>query len=406
MVTMTAGRILETKGLGFCMPLGKDSKTEDGFSPSLVLVDEYHAHPSDDMLHVMESGTVKRESPLVCIITTAGKNPYSPCAEFEKKCKSAMDGDFLNPQLLPVIYDLDDGDDWRDPSCWIKANPSLGVTITLDALKSEFEKAITEGPQKESDFKTKNLNVWVHSDKPWIPLEVIRRCRGEVDEAALSDRVCFGGLDLSRSRDITAFVLFFPASEQKPGNYAVFRFFCPKENAEARSRKDGVPYLEWAEKGRLILTPGDVIDTDYIANYIRLMRSKFTKMHSIAFDRWRALPMVRDLNVEFGAVYHTQTKEFMEGYSQTTAHFNAPLCELERLIYTNDFIYDGSEVFEWMMRNVRLYLDTNGNAKVDKAKSTDKVDGVVALLMAMGQWMTYREHMKDVFSPDSDIILI
>lgn len=404
MCDTSVARIYETKGVGYVSYLGKDSKTEDGFSPLYGLIDEYHAHPNDDMIHVIESGMIKRRSPMTWIITTAGNNPNCPCAEFEKRCKQMLDGDVKNDQLLAVIYDLDDGDDWQDSACWQKANPSLGVSVNIDSLKSEYQKAQTEGVQKENNFKTKNLNVWVHSRQAWISDEKFRAGSKPFDSSTLDGRLCFGGLDLSKNRDITALALFFPRQSDKAKHHVLMRFWCPEENARERNRLDGIPYLQWARDGWLTLTPGDIIDTEYIEAEILSCLDQY-KFHSCAYDRWRATELVKDILEKTGSAT-TDTGAFMEGFTQTAGHFVAPLTELEKMVMRKQINHGRNPVLEWMNRNVVIFSDTNGNFKIDKAKSSEKVDGMVALGMAIGQWMTYKHKFTEAYSPDSDIIVL
>lgn len=380
-------RVFQKDGLGFVLPLGKDSKTEDGFSPYCALIDEYHAHPTADMVNVMESGMVKHRAPLLCIITTAGFNPESPCARFEEVCKRVLLGHAKAPFLLPFIYDLDEGDAWDDESVWIKANPSLGYTVTLEALRLECEKAKAEGEHKRVDFCRKNLNIWAKSFKSWIPPDVFAANGDAFNVDELEGAACFGALDLSRSRDLTALVLFFPSVNG--GKHKILcRFWCPEKNAIDREKVDGTPYLEWARNGYIELTPGDVIDTDYIYKAIIETLNKYN-VHSIAFDRFGALPLISKINKEFGYLPRTQTKCVLEPYAQTPPHFHTPMLEIEKMFYQNKVMHASNPVLKWMFQNVCLRTDANGNMAIDKHKSADKVDGVVALVMAVGQYITY-----------------
>lgn len=404
MCDTSVARIYETNGVGYVTYLGKDSKTEDGFSPLYGLIDEYHAHPNDDMIHVIESGMVKRVSPMTWIITTAGNNPNCPCAEFEKRAKSMLNGDVQNDQLLAIIYDLDEGDNWQDQKVWCKPNPSLGVSIHLSSLVSEYEKALTEGVQKENNFKTKNLNIWVSSHRAWISDEKFRASGRKFDPAILDGQLCFGGLDLSKNRDITALALFFPGATEKDRHHVLFKFWCPEDNARERNRLDGIPYLQWAHDGWMDLTPDDVIDTNYIKADILAAKTQY-KFHSCAYDRWRATELVLDINDEIGPT-DTETDQFMEGFTQTAGHFAGPLTQMEKMILKRQLNHGHNPVIEWMNRNVIILTDTNGNIKIDKAKSKEKVDGMVALGMAIGQWMTYKHKFQEAYSPDSDVIVL
>ena len=402
MCDTSVARIYETHGVGYVTFLGKDSKTEDGFSPLYGLIDEYHAHPNDDMIHVIESGMVKRVSPMTWIITTAGNNPNCPCAEFEKRAKNMLQGDMKNEQLLAFIYDLDEGDNWQDQATWGKANPSLGISLHLNALLSEYEKAITEGVQKENNFKTKNLNIWVASHRAWISDEKFRASGKKFDPAILDGQLCFGGLDLSKNRDLTALALFFPGKTEKDRHHVLFYFWCPEDNARERTRLDGIPYTQWAHDGWMSLTEGDIIDTDYIKAEILDAKLKY-KFHSCAYDRWRATELVLDINEEIGQT-DTESEQFMEGFTQTAGHFSGPLTQMEKMILRRQLNHGRNPIIEWMNRNVIIYTDTNGNIKIDKQKSKEKVDGMVALGMAIGQWMTYKHKYQEAYSPEVDII--
>lgn len=404
MCDTSVSRIYETNGVGYVTYLGQDSDTEDGFSPLYGLIDEYHAHKNDGMIHVVESGMVKRISPMTWIITTAGNNPNCPCAEFEKRAKNMLNGDVKNDQLLAFIYDLDEGDNWQDQAVWPKPNPSLGVSLHLNTLLSEYEKALTEGVQKENNFKTKNLNVWVASHRAWISDEKFRAAGTKFSPSILDGQLCFGGLDLSKNRDLTALALFFPGKTEKDKHHVIFKFWCPEDNAIERTRLDGIPYTQWARDGWMALTPGDIIDTDYIKAEILAAKLKY-KFHSCAYDRWRATELVLDINDEIGEC-DTESKAFMEGFTQTAGHFSGPLTQMEKMVLKRQLNHGRNPIIEWMNRNVIIYTDTNGNIKIDKAKSKEKVDGMVALSMAIGQWMTYKHQYQEAYSPDTDIIVL
>jgi phage terminase large subunit-like protein len=287
---LRAQRIYEKAGGGYVGFLS--SKPKDGFSPLYGLVDEYHEFPNDERIHSLESGMIKVSSPFTWIITTAGNNPDGPCEQFEKRAKQMLDGDVQNDQLLAFCYDLDDGDDWRDERNWPKPNPCLGISLHIGSLRSEYEKAVSEGVAKEASFKAKNLNIWGTSRAAWIGDDKFKASGKKFDPAILDGALCFGGLDLSKNRDLTALALFFPAKTEGEKHHVLFRFWCPEDNARERNRLDGIPYLQWARDGWLDVTPGDLIDTDYIANAIRDAKNKYA-MHSAAYDRYRATELIK-----------------------------------------------------------------------------------------------------------------
>lgn len=399
---LRAQRIYEKAGGGYVGFLS--SKPKDGFSPLYGLVDEYHEFPNDERIHSLESGMIKVASPFTWIITTAGNNPDGPCEQFEKRTKQMLDGDVQNDQLLAFIYDLDDGDDWTDERNWPKPNPCLGVSLYIGSLRSEYEKAVSEGVAKEASFKAKNLNIWGTSRAAWISDDKFKASGKKFDPATLDGALCFGGLDLSKNRDLTALALFFPAKVEGEKHHVLFRFWCPEDNARERNRLDGIPYLQWARDGWLDVTPGDLIDTDYIANAIRDAKGKFD-MHSAAYDRYRATELIKNLNQEFGESFPTQTKQFLEPFTQTPLVMTAPLQEMERMILKKQLNHGRNPIIEWMNRNVVIYMDGNGNFRLDKKASKEKIDGMVAMAMAIGQWMTYKNQLVESYSK-SDVYIL
>lgn len=354
----------------FIKPLGSDSNTQDGFDPSYGIIDEYHAHPTSGMLNVLESGMGARLSPLIDVITTAGYNKTYPCyTDMRKTSIDVLRGIKIDETHLAIIYELDQDDDWQDESNWIKSNPNLGVSVRLDFLRDRFVKARNEGGSKEVDFKTKNLNIWTDSERTWIPDELWRsNNRGETDVTGLP---CWGGLDLASTRDITALVLVFVTEED---NYIVKCHFYIPEVAVKERNTEGIQYADWANKGLLTVTPGNVTDYNYIKADIMKLANQYN-IRGIAYDRWNASQLVVDL-----ADNGIEMVQWGQGFSS----MSAPTKELERLVMLGKVNHEGNEVLRWMCSNVLLKIDSAGNAKIDKAKSTEKVDGMVALTMALG----------------------
>lgn len=404
MVDTSKYSIYETgAGKGSVKYLGKEFKGEDGFSPYYIIGDEYHAWKDDGLMHVMESGTIKRDSSLTFIISTEGYNPEGPFAQMTKRCKQMLLGDADNDQMFALLYELDEGDDWKDRKMWVKANPSIGVTVTLDGMESEYQKARAEGIVKENDFKTKNLNIPISGAITWIPDETWRAAGKPFNADMLKGRTCFGGLDLARNKDLAAFVLFFPSPDLLDGDgaaprkkndkapephYCLCRFYLPEDTARERTRLDGIPYLQWASEGWLTTIPGDTIEYDYIRKDI-MQDAETYALHSIAYDRDKATQLVKSINEEKGE-RPTQTKDFMEGFAQLCRHYTAPLLELEKMVIKKYFNHGQNPILNWNNRNVVLVTDTNDNFKLDKKKSANKIDGMVALGMAIGQYMTYK----------------
>lgn len=369
--------IFTKKGDGFVSYLGKDSKTEDGRSPYYGLIDEYHEHPTDDMINVIESGMGSRLEPLTWIITTAGFNPNSPCARFEKTCKQILRGQIDDDQIFSLIYDLDETDDWEDQSVWIKANPSLGQSLTLDYLISEYQLAKTQGGSKEVNFKTKNLNIWTAAASTWIQDDVWMKHSKPFDISLLYGRKCYGGLDLASTRDLCSLALFFPAEKEGEQHRALWWYWTPEENAQERQKNDSIPYLEWAKEGLIELTPGNVTDYNYIQNTIINLHENFN-VQRIGYDRYNSSQLVINL----------QDEGFkMNPFGQGFRSMSEPTKELERQIRSGALNHGGNPVTRWQCGNVTIEMDASENVKITKSKSSEKVDGMVALVMAIGEWM-------------------
>ncbi|NJL71584.1 MAG: hypothetical protein HC888_08190 [Candidatus Competibacteraceae bacterium] len=275
------------------LPLGQDSNTEDGLNPSCAVIDEYHAHPDNSMLSVIQCGMGARFQPLIWIITTAGFDLNSACYQEERLLATRILERTVEPipeNVFAIIYTLDEGDDWADEGVWIKANPNLGVSVSWSYLRDQVAEALTT-PPKQNKVKTKNFNLWVQAETRWILDDVWMRGAGEVDEQALVRRPCFVALDLSASQDITAIIYAFPPQAAETDYRIVPRFFLPEDDLMARERRDHVPYTYWAEKGLLLLTAGNVIDYDRIEEQLLLDAEKFT-FQEIAYDPWKAQEIV------------------------------------------------------------------------------------------------------------------
>ena len=361
-------RILYPTTNSFIHPLGSDSDSQDGFDPSYGIIDEYHAHPTDAMLNVIESGMGARQQPLIDIITTAGFNKTYPCyTNLRRVAIEVLRGIKTDESFFALIYEPDKDDDWQDETTWIKSNPNLGVSVSIDHLRARMQQAKNEGGTKEIDFKTKNLNIWTDASKVWIPDDRWMECNfGSFVPKKKAE--CYGGLDLASVRDITSLAFVFPGDKLQIVNY----FFVNEEMVKNR-RMDGVRYDIWASEGFMEITPGNVTDYDYIKKRV-LEICELYDVKKIHYDRWNSSQLVINL-IEIGV--------HMEPFGQGFASMNAPTKELERLVYTHEINHQGNPVLRWMLSNVEIQTNPAGDVKVDKGKSADKVDGIVATIMAI-----------------------
>lgn len=363
-----------TGAMGFFRPVAADSRTLDGLRPHGAIIDEYHEAPDDSVLRVMESGMVNRRQPLLFVITTAGFNVNGPCYQYRKTIVDILEGRKDEPGTFGLIYTLDEGDDWNDVNVWYKANPSAPQTPTLEGLHREYSKAKAEGASAEVNFRTKNLNQWLTTKTRWISDDVWMKNAGL---PMLSKELqWWAGLDLASTRDITAFVCFSSPDENGVHHIATF-LFCPEENAKERAKRDGVPYLDWANDGVIELTPGNVADQEYMRGRIIEVCNRLGVTH-VLYDPWNASQMA--INLQTDGVN-------CEQFQQTTRLFNEPIKYIEKATALGNFAHGGHAALRWMVQNVNLYIDGNGNAKINKGKSNEKVDGVVALAMAVGGYL-------------------
>lgn len=353
--------------------LSAEAFTKHGLNVHGVLFDELHAQPNRDLFDVMTKGSGDaRTQPLYFLITTAGTDIHSICYEQHQKALDIINGRKHDPTFYPVIYGAADGDDWTDPKVWAKANPSLGYTITLDKVEAACESA-KETPAEENTFRQLRLNQWVKQSVRWMQMSKWEACEFAFDESALEGRVCYGGLDLSSTTDITAFVLVFPPEDEEDKYYILPYFWIPEENLEARVRRDRVPYDIWERQGFLNTTEGNVVHYSYIEHFIVELSERFD-IREIAYDRWGATQMVQTLEEEGLTVV-----PFGQGFKS----MSRPTKQLERLILSRGIVHNGNPVLYWMMDNVVAETNAAGDIKPDKKRSPEKIDGVVATVMAL-----------------------
>lgn len=274
--------------------LSADVGNKHGFNTHGVVFDELHTQPNRKLYDVMTKGSGDaRMQPLYFLITTAGNDTKSICYEIHQKAKDIIEGRKFDPTFYPVIYGADEEDDWTDPKTWKKANPSLGITVGLDKVKAACESA-KQNPAEENSFRQLRLNQWVKQAVRWMPMEKWDKCAFAASETGLEGRVCYGGLDLSSTTDITAFVLVFPPEDEDDKYMVLPYFWIPEDNLDLRVRRDHVPYDVWERQGFLQTTEGNVIHYGYIEKFIEQLGERFN-IREIAFDRWGAVQMVQNL---------------------------------------------------------------------------------------------------------------
>ena len=389
-IITNARRIIDKKFNMFSQPLGRDSKTEDGHLVYWGIIDEYHAHPDDSMVNILETGMGAFDEPLLIIITTAGYNLASACKTFEDTCKDVLKGEKQNDYLFIAIYDLDKDDDWEDETVWIKANPGLGISPKTQYLHTQYQNARTEGVTKKMAFKVKNLNIWTNTTSEFIESHIWQQSGKHINihQRDLAGLECYAGLDLASTIDITAFVMWFKLEE---GFAMLPYFFIPEDTARKRAEQDAVKYLDWIDQGYIITTPGDVTDYDYLLQFIVDMLDKYD-IRVIHYDRWNSSQLVNNL-VEKNAP--------MIPFGQGFRSMAAPTKEFERLALRGDIKHFNNPVFNWMLQNVQIERNPEDQIKISKRKSREKIDGVAALINAIGAWLIVESKNEDNNLPDN-----
>jgi phage terminase large subunit-like protein len=317
---MLSQKRLIYKPLGsFYQVLSAEAYTKHGLNVHGVVFDELHAQPNRQLFDVMMHGSGDaRKQPLFFLISTAGTDRHSICWEVHQKAEDIIAGRKVDPTFYPVIYSAKDEDDWTSEKVWKQVNPSLGITVEIEKLRVACDNA-KSNPAEENLFRQLRLNQWVKQSVRWMPMTKWDACGFPVDADSLRGRVCYGGLDLASTTDITAFVLVFPPLDEG-GKYEILPFFwIPEDNVSLRVKRDHVPYDIWEQQGFLYTTEGNVVHYGYIENFIDELGAKYN-IREIAFDRWGAVQMVQNLEglgftvVPFGQGFKDMsppTKEFM-----------------------------------------------------------------------------------------------
>jgi phage terminase large subunit-like protein len=369
---------LVREGAGsFLRVISADAQTKHGGTSHLVVIDELHAQPNRDLVDVLTTSTasLNRKQPLTLFLTTADFNRPSVCNEKHDYASKVRDGIIADPHFLPAIYEAAQGADWRDPKVWEAANPNLDVSVSREYLERECKRA-QETPAYENTFRRLHLNQKTETDVRAIDMVRWDACADlALEPVALEGRPCYAGLDLASTTDLASCVLLFP---EDGGGYSVLPlFWAPRVGARLRERRDRVPYGVWEKLGHLRLTEGDVIDYDVIRRDIGALRARYD-IRELAIDRWNATQITTQLQADGFEVF---------AYGQGFAAMTAPTKELLALVTAGKLAHGGHPVLRWQASVFAVEEDAAANLKPSKKKSTDRIDGVVALIMSLGRAM-------------------
>ncbi len=381
-------------------PLGGDSDSMDGLNVHGAIVDELHAHKNRETLELLETGTGSREQPLIIMITTAGVDRRSVCFEKHEYTRKVLqgwkDGTFEDDSWFGIIYSLDDGDDWQDEKVWVKANPNLGVSKYLTDLQIKAKRA-SQMAAVLNNFLRRELNVWVTGAVKWVNMDKWSECAGDLPALKMEERLkgmtCYGGLDLSSVSDITAFVMAF--LDEDDNVHTVCRFWIPEDTLEVipnyRSPEDAKQIKRWVNDGYIEATPGAVIDHDYIYAQLEKDADDF-HIDQAAFDRWGASSVTQTLEKKGMTMV-----QFGQGY----ASMSPAMKEFERHVLSGKLRHGNNPVLTWMADNLIARVDPAGNTKPDKEKSREKIDGMVALIMALDLALRHPAvNLNDILNDD------
>ena len=351
--------------------LAADDSKLDGFNASFGLIDEYHSAANSKVRDVIKSSMGMRENPHLCTITTAGFDKSLPCYSLRSVSIEILSQLKEDDSMFIAIYSLDEGDDWTKEANWIKCAPNLGITVTKKYIREQVRQA-KNNPSEEVGVKTKTLNIWCDSATVWIPEDYIIKCSQNIDINSLNGKDCFIGVDLAATSDLTA-VSFLIVGDDK--YYWKTLYYLPE--AALEEKEDRELYKLWKRLGLLTVTAGNVTDYDYITADILKYRESLNII-SISYDKYNATQW---------AISATEQGLPLQEYPQTLGNFNRPTKELERLILSGKAVIDNSDVTRNCFRNVVLKSDYCDNVKPVKAQKKKKIDGVIAMIQALGGYL-------------------
>lgn len=377
-------------------PLSGKPQGKHGLNMSGLVGDEVHEWKSGDLYTFVHDSAASRRQPLEVMISTAGVKG-SHGEQVWKDCEAILSGDLVDDETLVVVYAAGAEDDWQDEATWRKANPNYGKTVKEDAFRADFNRARST-PRLENDFKRYRLNMWTEQAVRWLPIDGVDdngkrfgwdHCTGPLDWKALEQRLaglrCFMGIDLSAVQDLSAQILWFPVQPGLETPSTICRFWKPKDLLKEHGRRDRLPYEDWFRSGALLTTEGNVIDHEAIRRQV----IKDAETFKVAFMGRPASAEEGGIAIDRFDATETLVKLLGEGlpvvkYGQGFVSMSGPAKELERLVLANGFHHGGHPVLARHARAVAIQTDSAGNIKPAKDKSSQRIDGIVALCMALG----------------------
>lgn len=380
-VDANARAIFIARNASIFKPLSRDQQGNlDGLNIHCAIVDELHGHKDRGIWDVLETATGAREQPLIWAITTAGSNRAGICYEQRSYTLKILKGLHRDDTYFGIIYSIDEGDDPFDEKSWEKANPNYGVSVDPSDLRRKASKA-KQMASALSNFKTKHLNVWVNADSPWMNMTSWEACADKtLDEADFQGENCIIAADLATKTDIAAKIkLFSKLHEDGTLHYYAFgTYFLPEEAVEDGRNSS---YRGWEQEGYLTTTPGNATDFGVVENSIRDDCTLF-HVEDAVFDPWQSAHMMQNLQADNLPVAE---------YRQSVQNMSMPMKELEALVLSKRLHHDGNPVLAWMIGNVVCHTDAKDNVYPRKEQPQNKIDGAVALIMALGRALLQKD---------------
>ena len=357
---------------GVMKPVSKEAKSLEGVNPSCAIIDEYHIHKNTEQIDNIQTAMQSRSQPLIFIITTAGTDKNVPCYYEYKRAEKLLSKTkgYENEEYFCIIYEIEPGDDWKNPKNWYKANPNINVSVKMESMMLSYKNAL-QVSSDEAAFRTKNLNEWLNVSENWINDRQWSKCKKRFSEKNLEGLRCWGGIDLSKRLDFTALTWYFALKNGK--RYAKHYFFIPEEQIEPKMKTDSFLIKQWIKLGYIIATPGETQDFSFMLNIIREDSKKYN-IQEIAYDRNLSEFLIQDLAAEFDCVEFNQS---ITGMSEPSKAWEQAIAEGK--------IIDNNPVMDWMRSCCTVKPDPQGNIKPlkpDTNKTSKRIDGVITSIMA------------------------
>lgn len=393
-------------------PLSAKARTKHGLNVHAMVFDELHAQKDRELFDTLARGISARRQPVVFIITTAGHDRESICREEYERAVRVRDGVSEEPSVLPVIFEAKESDDWRDERTWHRANPSLGVTKSIEYMREECSAALQE-PRKLNWFKNQELNIWTESQTAWIAPEAWAACRWDEAPQDLADLTCAAGLDLSSTTDLTAVTLAFrradpdgrsdgevvidEGDEAHPLRSVNLNFhvdllttlFVPRDRIRERVERDGVPMDAWVRDGHVVATDGNVVDYDVVQRHLIEVRRRHRHLKSIGYDPWNATHL---------ATACTAARLPMVEFRQGHGSLSAPSKLLEALIVSRRIRHNGNPAVAWCFANAEVKENEARDIKPVKSRRDKRIDAVLSTIMALGRLMAEPPRQESVYA--------